>query len=81
MFVIDADLRNGIFNHINPEEAHAQGEVFFNEYMTFNEVVEVKERVKYVHKSREFYRLPEIDFNPKAKRLFIGMLAFFYKKT
>ena len=64
--IFDADLSNSIFNHIEPEEAHARGEVFFNEYMTFNEVVEVKERVKYVHKPREVYRLPEIDFNQKA---------------
>lgn len=64
--IFDADLSNSIFNHIEPEEAHARGEVFFDEYMTFNEVVEVKERVKYVHKPREVYRLPEIDFNQKA---------------
>jgi hypothetical protein len=64
--IFDADLSNSIFNHIEPEEANALGEVFFNEYMAYNEVVEVSERVKYVHKSREVYRLPEIDFNKKA---------------
>jgi hypothetical protein len=36
------------------------------EYLIFNEVVEVKERVKDVHKPREVCRLPEIDFNQKA---------------
>jgi hypothetical protein len=66
MVVFDADMSNSIFNLIEPEEALAHGEVTFNEYMAYNEVVEVNERVKYVHKSREVYRLPEIDFNQKA---------------
>lgn len=58
----DADLSNSIFNHIETEQAHARGDVFFNEYLSFNKVVENKERTKYVHKPKEVYRLPEIEF-------------------
>ena len=64
--VFNTSIDNSAFNQLEPEEAHARGEVFFNEYLTFNEVVEVKERDKYVHKPREVYRLPEINFNQKA---------------
>jgi hypothetical protein len=31
--------------------------------MAYSESVEVRERIKYVHKPREVYRLPEIDFD------------------
>jgi hypothetical protein len=58
----DTDLSNSIFNQIEPEQAHSKGEVFFNEYLTFNKVVENKERIKYVHKPTVIYRLPEIEF-------------------
>jgi hypothetical protein len=58
----DTDLSNSIFNHIEPEQAHARGEKFFNEYLNFNKVVENKERIKYVHKPKQVYRLPEIEF-------------------
>ena len=60
--MFDSDLSNSIFNHIEPEQAHARGEVFFNEYLNFNKVVENKERIKYVKKPKQVYRLPEIDF-------------------
>jgi hypothetical protein len=49
------------------------------EYLTFNEVVEVKERVKDVHKPREVCRLPEIYFNSKENpngRIFLFQKIF-----
>jgi hypothetical protein len=58
----DADVSNSIFNHLSPEQAHARGEKFFNEYLNYNEVAENKERTKYVHKPKIIYRLPELDF-------------------
>jgi hypothetical protein len=60
--VFDTDLSNCIFNHIEPDEAFARGEIFLSEYLEFNKLNEVKERIKYVHKPKEIYRLPEIDF-------------------
>jgi len=50
MVVFDADLSNSIFNQIEPEEAQARSKVFFNEY-AYSEAVEVRERVKYVHRN------------------------------
>ena len=55
-------MSNSIFNQIEPEQAHARGDIFFNEYLNYNEVAEKKERIKYVHKPKEVYRLPEIEF-------------------
>lgn len=61
MFVIDADLPNGIFNHISIEEANNRGETFFKEYLNFNKIVEVK-GLKPLTK-KEVYQLPELDFD------------------
>ena len=58
----DTDLINSIFNNIEPEQANARGEKFFNEYLKFNKVVENKERIKYVYKPKLVYKLPELDF-------------------
>ena len=58
----DTDLSNSIFNHIETEEAYLRGEVFFNEYLKYNNFDEVKEPKKYFHKPKEVYRLPEIEF-------------------
>jgi hypothetical protein len=59
--IFETDLLNSIFNQIEPEQAHARGEKFFNEYLKFNKIVEVKE-IKPINK-KVLYQLPELDFD------------------
>lgn len=60
--IFNTDLSMSVFNQIEPELAYARGEVFYKEYLKFNEEIEVKERIKYIHKPKIIYSLPELDF-------------------
>jgi hypothetical protein len=66
--VFNADLSNSIFCQIEPKEEHSRGEVFYNEYLTFIEEVEINEREKYNHIPKEVYQLHKIDFNQKTNQ-------------
>jgi hypothetical protein len=57
----DTDLNNSIFNHLSIEQANNRGETFFKEYLNFNKIVEVKEKL--IIPKKEVDQLPELDFD------------------
>ena len=58
----NTDLTNSIFNHIPIEEANAKGEIFFNEYLKFHGLNEIKEKIK-PPPAKPKFELPKFDFD------------------
>ena len=58
----NTDLTNSIFNHISIEEANAKGEIFFNEYLNFHGLNEIKEKIK-PPPAKPKFELPKFDFD------------------
>jgi hypothetical protein len=61
--IFDPSLANSIFNHISIEESSARGEVFFNEYLKFHNLVQTPELLSTPISKKKEYKFPELRFD------------------
>jgi len=61
--VFDTDMQNSIFNQIDVQQAHEQGEQFFIEYLKFHKIDKVPQEQTPLKKNLEKIRFAEFDFD------------------
>jgi hypothetical protein len=61
--VFDTNMQNSIFNQIDVQQAHEQGEKFFIEYLKFHNLDKVPQEQTPLKKKIEKFRFAEFDFD------------------